>query len=147
VHADVIGQRSHLLVKSISPGDLEGDKAHLPRSARYRERALDPADLQDVDGAGTERDSPSHRDGMDQAAVDVMLAVDLDRREQARHGAGGQDGGHDRPGAEPPRARSLDAGRDAVEGQLEIGEIVPGKRVLQHVAQRLDRMQVRARAG
>src|SRR5215469_14746501 len=43
--------------------------------------------------------------------------------------------------------RGLDAGRDAVERQLEIGEVAAGQRLFQHPAQRLDRVQVGAGPG
>ena len=50
VHLDVLGQRRHFLVEPVPAGDLEGDQTHLPRPPRHRQRALDPADVQDVDG-------------------------------------------------------------------------------------------------
>jgi hypothetical protein len=54
---------------------------------------------------------------------------------------------HHWPAAEPARAGALDAGRDAVKRQPEIGEVVPGKHVVQNVPQRLDRVQVGARTS
>jgi hypothetical protein len=79
-----------------------------------------------------------------EAAIEIVLAVHLDRGQQPGHGARGQDGGHDRPAAEPAGSGALDAGRDAVERQFQAGEVVGGQRVVQHVTQRLDRMQVGA---
>ena len=65
-------------MKAVPAGDLERDKAHLPRPGRDRERALDPADVQHVDGAGAEGDRAADRDGVDEAAVEIVRAVDLD---------------------------------------------------------------------
>src|ERR1022692_1579353 len=53
----------------------------------------------------------------------------------------------DRPAAEPARAGPLDAGGDALKGQLKVGEVARGQHLLQRAPQRLDRMQMRARAG
>ena len=114
-------------MEPVPAGDLERHQAHLPGPARHGQRAFDPAHVQDVDCAGAQRDGPADRDGVDQPAVEIVLAVHLHRREQPRHRAGGQYGGHDRPGGEPAGAGPLDAGRDAVEGQLEIGEVLPGR--------------------
>src|ERR1022692_2589263 len=127
--AHVGGQRLHLLVESMPASDLKGNKAHLPWTAWHRQRTLDPAHVQHVDSAGAQRDGPADRDGMDQAAIEVMFAVDLDRRQQPWYGAGRQHGRADRPAAEPARAGMFDAGRNAVKGQLEIGEVVRWKRV------------------
>src|ERR1039458_6220183 len=126
-------------------GDLEGDQAYLPGTPGHLQRTLDPAYVQDVDDAGPQGDGPADRDGMDEAAVEVVLTVDFNRWQEPRYGTRGQHRRHERPAAEPARARVFDAGRNAVEGQFEIGEIIPRKHVVQHVAQRLDRMQVRAR--
>jgi hypothetical protein len=103
--------------------------------------------MQDVDGADAQGDGPADRDGIDQPAVEVVLAIHLHGGEQPGHGAGGQHGGHDRPRAEPPGTGPLDAGRDAVEWQLEIGEVLPGQGALQHALQRLDGVQVGAGPG
>jgi hypothetical protein len=62
VHPHIIGQRRHLLVEPVPAGDLEGDKPHLPRTAGRGQRALDPAHLQDVDGAGSQGDGPPDGD-------------------------------------------------------------------------------------
>ena len=146
MHLHAAGQCRHLLVEPVPAGDLEGDQAHLPRAARHGQRTVDPAYLQDVDGAGAQGDGPPDRDRIDQAAVEVVLAIDGNRRQQPGHRTRGQHGRHDRPAAEPARAGVLDAGRDALEGQFEVGEVAHWQHVPEHPAQRLDRMQVRARA-
>ena len=147
VHRNCAGQRGHFLVEPVPAGDLERDQPHLPGPARHGQRAFDPPHLQDVDGAGAQGDGPADRNGIDQPAVEIVLAVHLHRREQPGHRAGGQYGGHDRPGGEPAGAGPLDAGRDALEGQLEIGELLPGQGALQHAPQWLDGMQVGAGLG
>jgi hypothetical protein len=43
------------------------------------------------------------------------------------------------------RLRTLDAGRDAVKGQLQVREVGRGKHAAQHVAERVHRVQMRAR--
>src|ERR1022692_4027588 len=144
VHIHVVGQCRHLLVESVPAGNLESDQADLPRAAGWRQRTLDPAGVQDVDTAGAKSDGTPDRDGIDEPAVEVMLAVDLDRRQQPRNGAGGQHSGHDRPAAEPARAGALDTGRDAVKGQLKVGEVVRRQHLGQRAAQWLDRVQMRA---
>jgi len=132
-------------MEPVPPGDLERDQPHLPRPGGDRQRALDPAHLEHVDGTGTERDGSPDRDRVDQAAVEIMGAVDLYRRQQPGHRAGGHDGRHHRPAAEPARARGLDAGRYALERQFQVGEVAARQRAVQHASQRLERVQVRAR--
>ena len=72
-------KRGHFLVKAVPAGDLERDEAHLPRPGRDRERTLAPADAQHIDDGGAERDRTADRDGVDEAAVEVVLTVDLYR--------------------------------------------------------------------
>jgi hypothetical protein len=67
-----------------------------------------------------------------------VLAVDLDRRQQAGYGARGQDRGHERPAAEPACGGVLNAGRNALKGQFKAVEVIRGQRFVQHAAQRLD---------
>jgi hypothetical protein len=124
-------------VEPVPAGDLERDQAHLPGPGRNLERALDAAHLQHVDGAGAQRHGPPDRDRVHQAAVEVVRAADLDRRQQPRHRARRQHGRNDRPAAEPVRARALDASRHALERQLQVGEVATGQRGLQQAAQRL----------
>jgi hypothetical protein len=146
VHLHVVRQRRHLLVEPVPAGDLERDQPHLPRPGGDRQRALDAAHLQHVDGARAQRDGSPDRDRIHQAAVEVMGAVDLDRRQQPGHRARGQHRRHDRAAAEPACARGLDAGGDALERQLQVREVTPGQRVSQRAPQRLEGVQVRARA-
>ena len=133
-------------MEPVPAGDLERHQPHLPRPGGNLELALDPAHLQHVDGARAERHGPPDRDRVDQAAVEVVGSVDLHRRQQPGHRARGHHRGHDRPVAEPPRARALDAGRHALKRQLEVREVAAGQRVAQYPAQRLQGVQVRARA-
>jgi hypothetical protein len=145
MHPHVVRKRGHLLVEPVPPGDLERDQPYLPRPGGDRQRALDPAHLEHVDGGGAERDGPPDRDRIDETAVEIVGAVDLDRREQPGHRAGGHDGRHHRPAAEPARARGLDAGRHALERQFQVREVAARQRVAQNAPQRLERVQVRAR--
>jgi hypothetical protein len=138
VHPHVVRKRGHLLVEAVPPGDLERDQPYLPRPGGDRQRALDPAHLKYVDGAGTERDGPPDRDRVDETAVEIVGAVDLDRRKQPWHRARGHDGRHQRPAAEPARARGLDAGRHALERQFQVREVGARQRVAQHAPQRLE---------
>jgi hypothetical protein len=147
VNLDVVGQTGHLLVKPVPAGDLERDQADLPQPLRRGQRALDPAHLQHVDAAAPERDRPSHRDRMHQPAVEVVLAVHLDRRQQPRHRARGQHGRRQWAAGEPARAGPLDAGRHAVERQPEFGERAHRQPALQHRPQRPERVQVGAGPG
>ena len=60
-------------MKAVPAGDLERDQADLPRAGRDRERALDPAHVQHVDAGRAQRDGPADRDGVNEAAVEVVL--------------------------------------------------------------------------
>src|SRR6478752_8937112 len=80
VHPHPVRDGGDLLVEPVPPGDLERDQADLPGPARHGQRALYPAHVQHVDGGGAERYGPAGRDRVDQAAVEEMLAADLDRR-------------------------------------------------------------------
>ena len=58
---------------------------HFPRLRRHGEWRFDPSYLRDVDGRRREFDRPVERDRCDEAIIELLLAVDLDRRQQARH--------------------------------------------------------------
>src|SRR5258708_11540587 len=122
--------------------DLEGNTANFPRTAGHRQRALDPACVQHIDDASTQGDGSANGDGIDEAAVEVVLAVDLNRWPQPRHRTGGQNGRDDRPAAEPPRASAFEAGRNALNRQLKITAVDSGKHVVQNAAQRLYMLDV-----
>jgi hypothetical protein len=147
VNGHPVRHSGHLLVEPVPAGDLERDQADLPRAPGDLERPLDPADVQHVDGRGAEHHSAPHRDGVHEPAVEVVLAVNSDRRQQAGDRAGGKHGRHQRPAAEPARCRRLDARRDAVERHGQLGELGDRQRLGQHPPERLDRMQVRSGAG
>ena len=66
-------------MEPVPAGDLEGHQAHLPGAARHGQRALDPPDVQDVDRAGAQGNGPADRNGIDQPAVEVVLAVHFHR--------------------------------------------------------------------
>src|SRR6185369_14286285 len=51
VHPHAFGQVRYRVGEAAAPRDLEGDQAGLPGPAAGAQRALDPADVQDVDGA------------------------------------------------------------------------------------------------
>ena len=74
VHRYRAGQRGHLLVEPVQARDLERDQPDFPWPRGNGQRALDPPDLQHVDGAGAEGDGPADRDGVDQPAVEVVGA-------------------------------------------------------------------------
>jgi hypothetical protein len=145
VHADAGGQRQHLLVEPVPAGDLERHQPHLPRTGGDPQRALDPANLQYVDVGRAQRDGSPDRDGIHQAAVEVVDALDLDRWQQPGHGARGQDRGHERAAAEPVPAGRLDPGGHALERQPQVGEILTRQRFGEHALERLERVQVRSR--
>ncbi len=94
VNGHSVWHRGHFLVESVPAGDLEGDQADLPRAPRNLKWPLDPADVQDVDRRGAERDGAPYRDGVHKPAVEVVLAVDRDRRQQAGNRARGEHGRH-----------------------------------------------------
>jgi hypothetical protein len=133
-------------VEAVPAGDLEGDQADLPRPPGNLKWPFDPAHVQHVDGRGAERDRAPHRDRVHKPAVEIVLAVDGDRRQQARNRAGGKHGRYQRPAAEPARGRRLDARRDALERHGQVGKLADRQRLGQHPPERLDRMQVRPRA-
>ena len=130
MHPYIVGQRGKLAGEPVPPGDLERHLRHLPRPARHGQRALDPADLQHEDQLGADPDRLADRDRVDDAAVDEMLAVDLHRRQQPRHGRRRQHRVDQRPAVEPVLGGPLDAGRAAPERDLQIGE----RRVLAQLA-------------
>jgi hypothetical protein len=142
MHRHVVWQRRHVLVEPVPPGDLERHQPHLPRPGRNGQWTFDPAHLQHVDGAGAQGHGPPDRDRVDQAAVEVVLPADLDRRQQPGHRTRGHHRGYHRPAGKPARGRVLDAGRHALEGQLEVGEVLPGQDARQQPAQPLQRVQV-----
>ena len=74
----------HVPGEAVPAGDLERDRGDLPRAPRHRERPLDPADLDHVDRGRAVLDRSADRDRVHQAAVEEVLAVDLDRRVEAR---------------------------------------------------------------
>jgi hypothetical protein len=134
-------------MEPVPPGNLEGHQADLPRALRHRERALDPADLKHVHRRGAERHRPADRDGVDEAAVEIVLATDVDGRQQAGYRARREYGRYQRPGAEPAGAGALDARGHALERQLKVGEVAGGQHLLEHLTERLDRVQVGAGPG
>src|SRR5450755_4895550 len=81
MHGHIVLQGRDLFVEAVPAGDLEGDQPHFPEPFRRGQRALDPPDLQHVHGPGAQLDGAPDRDRVDQAAVEVVLTVDLHRRQ------------------------------------------------------------------
>ena len=75
-----------------------------------------------------------------------MLSVDLDRREKARDGRGGEHRVHEWPGAEPALRRGLDAGRHALEAHGQFLDPRDRQRLIEQPAQRFVVVEVRAAA-
>src|SRR5690606_24858937 len=108
MEGDVIGDRVDLLVVAVPAGDLEGHGGHLPRFARDLQALLDASHLEDVDLGRAEGQRAPDGDGVHEASVEEVLAVDLDRGEDSWNGTGGEQRGCDRSGGEPARLARLD---------------------------------------
>ena len=141
---DVGGQLGQLPVEPVPPGDLEGHPGHLPRPAGHRQRLVHPADLEHEDPVGAAGHRPADRDRVHDAAVEVVLPVDL-RRAQQPGDRGRGDHRVDHPAAgEPVLGGPLDAGRAALERHRELLEGQVAELLGEPVPQRLGRVQVGA---
>ena len=125
-----VGQRGHLAVEAVPAGDLEGHPGDLPRLAWEAQRPVDAADLEHEDPVGAALDGPADRDRVHDAAVEVVLAVDDGRAQQAGHGGAGHDRVDDPAGGEPVLGGPLDARRRSLErrsrGRRRCGRRAPG---------------------
>ena len=117
-----VGQRGHLPVEPVPAGDLEGDPGDLPGPARRAQRPVDAADLEHEDPVGAALDRPADRDRVHDAAVEVVLAVDLGRAQQPGDGGRRHHRVDDPALGEPVLGGPLDAGRAALERHRELGE-------------------------
>ena len=70
----------------------------------HGQRLLDPSDVEHEDPPRAQLHRPADRDAVHQSAVEVVLAVDPYRRQQARHGGRGEHGRDQRSTVEPVRA-------------------------------------------
>jgi hypothetical protein len=113
-HSHVVGARAASLPRA--PRLLQ----HLPPVPRWDGLLLDAPDLQDEHPAGAELDGPPKGDAVDEAAVEVVTAVDLHGREQAGNRGGGEDGVDDRPTVEPVLRGVLDPGGAALERHRQV---------------------------
>jgi hypothetical protein len=143
VQRDVRREGGQIGGEAVPPGDLERDRRDLPRPGRRAQGAVDAPDVQHVDRLRPEGHGPADGDAVDEPAVEVVLAVQFDRRQQAGDGGGGEHRRDQRPIAEPVFRGPFDAGRDALEGDVELGEGVHREVIGEQVAQRLPRVQVR----
>src|ERR1700758_1485826 len=89
---DPVWERLQVVGEAVAPRHLEGDESHLPGPARRLKWLLEPADLEDVDRRRAQPDGAGDGDRVDDATVDVVLVVDLDRGEDPRHRARGEHG-------------------------------------------------------
>ena len=147
VDLDVVRQRGEVAEEAVPARDLERHQRDLPRPARRLERAVEAADVHDEDAVGAERDGAVDRDGVDDAAVDVVLAADLDRRQDARHRRAGEHGVDQRAVDEPVLGRALDRRRDALEAHRQVLDQRDRQRLGERRPQRVVAVQVRAGAG
>ena len=85
VDFDRFGKAGEFLPELVAPGDLEGDHRHLPWSSGRFQRLLQTTHVKDEDARCAQFGGPPDRDGADEAAVEVVLTVDLDGRQQAGH--------------------------------------------------------------
>src|SRR5215469_329169 len=129
-------------MKPVPAGNFERDEPYFPGPGRHGQCTLDPSHLQHVDSARAERYRPAYRYGMNEPAVEIVEAVDLDGRQQPGYRAGCHDGRDEGAAGKPARRRVLDASRDTVERQLQVRETCGLECVFEELAQRLDRMQV-----
>src|SRR3954466_12740786 len=103
-------ERGHVCRESVPAGDLEGDERDLPRPGWRAQRTVDPPNVQHVDRVGAESYRPTDGDAVHQASVEVVLALQFDRRQQPGYGGGGEHGLDQGAVGEPAFSGSLDAG-------------------------------------
>src|SRR5690606_23335958 len=97
VDVDVVGHGGQLPLEAVVAGDPVRLDGHVERAPGLGPGAREGADLQDVDGPGAQLDGPAHRHVVDDGAVQVAHAVDLDRRVDGGQRGGGEDGLDQRP--------------------------------------------------
>src|SRR5580704_19469525 len=83
VHAHLGWQVRHLLDEPMPASDLERGKAYVPQRAWRSKRLLDSADMQNVNFVSAECQGPADRDRVHKAAVEEVLAVDDDGRQES----------------------------------------------------------------
>ena len=106
VDLDRVRQRREVAEEAVPARDLERDQRDLPRPARRLQRPVEAADVHDEDPRRAQLDGAVDRDRVDDPAVDEVLAADLDRRQDPRHGGGGEHGVDERAGREPVLGRA-----------------------------------------
>jgi hypothetical protein len=116
--------------KAMAPGDLEGHERDLPWPTRRLERPLDATHVEHIDHLGPELDGASDGDAVDDPAVEEVLSLYLDGRQDARHGRGGKHGIDERPRREPTLGGGFDACGDALEPHGQILDESNRKRLL-----------------
>ena len=129
--------------EAMPAGDLKGYRHDLQEVARWLQRPLDAADVEDVQLRGTQGDGPFDRDAVDDPAVHEMLAADLDHREQAGYRRGGDDGVDEAALGEPVLRRPLDARGDALERDGQLLELRHGHEAVKKATQRQVAVEVR----
>src|SRR6266550_2651467 len=140
---DAGGDVRHVMGEAMPAGDLKRDGHHLQEVARWLQRPLDPADVEDVQLRGAKGDGPLDRDAVDDPAVHEMLTADLDHREQAGYSRGGDDGVDEATLGEPVLRGPLDARRDALERDGKLLERPHGQEAVKKAAQRQASVEVR----
>ena len=108
---------------------------------------VDPADLQHEDPVRARLDRAGDRDGVDDPAVEVVLAVHHRGAQQARHRGAGDHRVHHPAGREPVLRGPLDARGHALEGHRQVLDPPVAELLLEQVAQRLVGVHVGAGAG
>ena len=108
VDVHFVRQVGHRRGEALAAGDLEGHHRHLMGPLRSLQRFLDAANLQHVDLLGAQVQRPLHRDRVHDAAIEVVPPMEVHRRQEPGHCAGGEHRRHERTGVEPRAVGRLD---------------------------------------
>ena len=131
VNLDRLREIVHLAGETMATRDLERDQSDLPRLGGFRQRLLDTSDLEHEDRGRPQRNRSIHGDAVDESAIEEVLTVQLDGRQQPGHGRRGQNRVDDRPFGEPVLGGAFDAGGDALEGHRQFLDEPDGQRALE----------------
>jgi hypothetical protein len=85
VHLDVVRYGRQIAGVAVPASDLKGHQGHLPRPLRRTQRLVDASDLQHEDPVGAQLDCMAQRNAVDQAAIQIVPAVDDRRRQYPWH--------------------------------------------------------------
>jgi hypothetical protein len=133
----VLGKAREFFPELVAAGNLECHKGNLPRTCRRLQGLFEAADVQDEDSSRAEFSCSCNGDGANEAAVEEVFAVDLNRWQEAGNGTGRKHCGRDGTRREPRCGGTFDTGRDALESDGEISEFDRPETLFDQSAERI----------